>query len=378
MAMYGHINPTLAVAQELAERGHRVVYYATEEFQDAVQSTGAVVRLYEAEAITSPDNMSSLIDQTQQVLPRVLDRIREDRPDVIVYDALCLWAPLAKRVIGAPAVALRPTYAFTQADLATMVARMPEDRRPQLMAMQGKISALLADIRAQYGLPPIDPRDLFLDTAPLTIIFLTREFQPGGDTYDDRFLFIGPSIRPRVDATDFPFQQLEPDRPLVYLSLGTIFNNKPDLIRTCFEALGDTDYQVVAALGRQLDRNQLGVVPPRFILAAHVPQLALLAHAQAFIMHAGMNSTMEAVYYGVPMVALPQMLEQAMTVRRIAELGVGVGLDPSTVTADQLRDAVSTVIEDPSIAKRVQELQQRTRAAGGYQRAADAIAEFAP
>jgi UDP:flavonoid glycosyltransferase YjiC (YdhE family) len=91
-----------------------------------------------------------------------------------------------------------------------------------------------------------------------------------------------------------------------------------------------------------------------------------------------MASTVEAAYYGVPMVALPRMLEQAMTARRIAELGVGVEFDPSTVTADQLRAAVSTVIDDPSIAQRVQELRQRTRAAGGYLRAADAIAEFAP
>ncbi|MBV9356023.1 MAG: glycosyl transferase, partial [Chloroflexi bacterium] len=346
--------------------------------RDAVQATGAVVRRYEAQAITSLDDlMATFVDQTQQVLPQVLDQIREDRPDVVVYDALCLWALIATRLCPAPVIGLRPTYAFGQLDLARLARRIPPERRTEMQALQRDMAARLAAISAQYGLPPMSLLDLVSDSAPLTIIFLTREFQPGGEHLGDRYLFVGPSIRERQGWSGFPFERLDPSRPLVYLSLGTIFNNRPDLIRTCFDALGDGAYQVVAALGRRLDRKLLGSIPPRFVLAEHAPQLELLARARAFITHAGMNSTMEALYYGVPMVALPQMPEQAMTAHRIAKLGVGVELDPGTLTVEALREAVSSAVNDPGVRQRVRALQERTRAAGGYRRAADAIVNVA-
>ena len=96
-----------------------------------------------------------------------------------------------------------------------------------------------------------------------------------------------------------------------------------------------------------------------------------------FVTHGGMNSTMEGLYYGVPMVVLPQMMEQEMTARRIEELGLGVALDPENLTAEQLREVITRIQQDPMIIQRVQAMRQTVHAAGGYQRAADAILDFA-
>ncbi len=57
-------------------------------------------------------------------------------------------------------------------------------------------------------------------------------------------------------------------------------------------------------------------------------------------------------------------------------LGLGVQLDTGSVTAATLREAVERVANDPQYRKRAQDMQQVTRDAGGYQRAADAIIQF--
>jgi MGT family glycosyltransferase len=90
-----------------------------------------------------------------------------------------------------------------------------------------------------------------------------------------------------------------------------------------------------------------------------------------------MNSTMESLYYGVPMVAIPQMVEQAMTAQRIAEMGLGVMLEKEAVNVTTLREAVERVANEASFRERAQSMQRITREAGGYMRAADAIMQFA-
>ena len=89
-----------------------------------------------------------------------------------------------------------------------------------------------------------------------------------------------------------------------------------------------------------------------------------------------MNSVMEAIYYGVPMVVVPQQPEQAMTAARVAELGLGVALEPEQTTAGALREAVTTISDDAGYRNRLAHAQQAARDAGGYLRAADAIQRF--
>ena len=107
-----------------------------------------------------------------------------------------------------------------------------------------------------------------------------------------------------------------------------------------------------------------------------VPQLDVLERVEAFVTHGGMNSAMEALWHGVPMVVVPQQPEQAMTAARVAELGLGLALGPGAVSAAALRDAVAEVTGDPAYRARASAMQAVVRAAGGYERAASAILDF--
>ena len=120
----------------------------------------------------------------------------------------------------------------------------------------------------------------------------------------------------------------------------------------------------------------LGQIPENFLLSPYVPQLEILPRTQIYVTHAGTNSVMESLYYGVPMVLIPQQPEQHMHAQRVADLGLGLMLEKEAVNATTLRETVDRVAHDPLYRERAQHMQQSVRAAGGYQRAADAIIEF--
>jgi MGT family glycosyltransferase len=99
----------------------------------------------------------------------------------------------------------------------------------------------------------------------------------------------------------------------------------------------------------------------------------VLAQADAFVTHAGMGGTMEALHYGVPLVAVPQMAEQRVNAAQIERLRLGVHLPRETVTAEALREAVLRVSSDRDIRAAVADMRREIAAAGGAGAAADLI-----
>ena len=159
---------------------------------------------------------------------------------------------------------------------------------------------------------------------------------------------------------------------MLYISLGTIFTDNPAFYRTCIKAFGDGAWQVAMTIGG-LDRAAVAPIPPGVDVRPRFPQPAVLRHARAFISHAGMNSTMEALYYGVPLVTLPQMPEQAANADRVVELGLGERLAVDTLTPDTLRQAVTRVTTDEQVRANLERMRRAIRDAGGAERGATLI-----
>jgi UDP:flavonoid glycosyltransferase YjiC (YdhE family) len=97
--------------------------------------------------------------------------------------------------------------------------------RRQTPRLLMKASREIADVCTSYGLPPMNLADASMYAEPLNLVFLPKAFQPAGDTFDERYLFVGPSTLPRRQATDVPLGHLSTTRPLLYISLGTRFTN---------------------------------------------------------------------------------------------------------------------------------------------------------
>ena len=165
-------------------------------------------------------------------------------------------------------------------------------------------------------------------------------------------------------------------QPTLYISLGTIFNEWAEFFQMCFTAFGEKPWRVVMPIGNKVDSSTLSKIPENFIVAPHVPQLTVLQHTTVFITHGGMNSVMESLYYGVPMIVIPQMPEQKMTAQRVAELNLGLNLEKAEVTASLLESAVTRVMDEPQWGERTRQMQQVLQATVGYQQAADEILRF--
>jgi MGT family glycosyltransferase len=382
---WGHVNPTLPVVQELVRRGHEVSYYLTEEFRETVEATGAIFQPYESKikelakggiggANIGMGPRVFILEDRKFVPPQVIDRIRAEKPDVILYDFMCGWAKVIRDELHVPAIGLRATYASNEHFNLFQHIRASMQNSANGQEFLERFNAIQAASSSENPMEAITRE--FTDVEPLNIIFMSRAFQPMEETFDERFLFVGSSIQTRHQATSFPFDKLNNELPLLYISMGSVMTNQPEFYKHCFEAFGGQPWQVVLTVGKSTDTTQLGSIPANFLLSSYVPQLEILPRTRVFVTHAGTNSVMESMYYGVPMVLIPQQPEQQMHARRTVELGLGVQLDKGAVTAASLREAVERVANDPQYRTRAQEMQQRMHEDGGYQRATDAIIEF--
>jgi MGT family glycosyltransferase len=127
------------------------------------------------------------------------------------------------------------------------------------------------------------------------------------------------------------------------------------------------------SVGRRIAIDSLGTPPANVLVHAHVPQLDVLQRAAAFITHGGMNSVSESLFYGVPVVVIPQMSEQEIVGRRVEELGAGVFLAKEHVTPESLRASVERVLESDRFRAQARAIGDSLSASGGAARAADAI-----
>lgn len=157
------------------------------------------------------------------------------------------------------------------------------------------------------------------------------------------------------------------------ISLGTVFNQAMDFYKLCLEAFANTKYTVILSVGRGTQVAGFGEIPANFIVRNYVPQLEVLQHAKLFITHGGMNSASEGLFYGVPLIVLPQSADQPAVAQRVAEIGAGIRLKQEGLIAGELREATERVLNDASFRKASVDIGASCRTAGGYHLAVEEI-----
>jgi MGT family glycosyltransferase len=188
----------------------------------------------------------------------------------------------------------------------------------------------------------------------------------------DHFHHTGPWHEPKAAREDdFDWSWLD-GRPLVYASLGTLQNGLDHLYQIILDAGADLPMQIVLTLGRDN-----GTMPERIPANAKVlgfgPQLALLKRASIVITHAGLNTALESLAQGLPMVALPIANEQPGIASRIRHAGVGEWLAIRGLTPRKLRAMVQHVHNEPRYRNRSRACAESLARDHGLQRAAQII-----
>ena len=378
----GHVLPTLPFVAELKRRGVKITYFTTENLRAKVTFTGVDFVPFDS-LLTKPEAQNNILkdiiaelplrflSEADYVIKQILPVLEKNRPDAILYDTLAIAGRLAAKKLGVPAIQIFTTYASNAEFSISRTWPPVADEHPARVAA----NKLAKEFTKKYGVPHLDLFEIFEGAEELNIVLLQRAFHPAGDAFDNRYVFTGAQIAPRDNSGTW----LAPagDSPLIFSSLGTMFNNWPEFYIMLFDAVKDLPVNVVAAIGTQIKAKFLGTIPGNVTLAPYLPQLDVLSKASLFITHAGTGSVMESIWFGVPMIGIPQMPEQVVTAMHLEKLGLGKAfLDKNQLASKVLRTAIDEILSNQSYRNQVANLQRDMKSSGGYELTAAKILEF--
>jgi len=374
---HGHTNPTLEVVKELVHRGNQVRYYSYNALREKIESTGASFIScddYDMQMHLSPEDgervgkdiafsTEIIVKMTLAMDETIIREMAQWNPACIVADSMATWGKLAAWKLGIPLMCSTTTFAFNRYSAKIMKQTLPQTFR--MLCSMPKANKYVKQLRDK-GYPVKNVLSLISnDNITNTIVYTSAKFQPYAETFSDKYTFVGPSIKLPESRVS------KPQRKTIYISLGTVNNLKADFYRNCMEALGNTDIDVVLAVGETIDPKKLGAVPSNFTVAPSVDQIEILQKADVFLTHCGMNSVNEALYCGVPLVLFPQTPEQGGVAYRVNELGAGTYLPNDSPMA--IRESILAVLKDGSYKHGAEKISQDFHQCGGYKLAADKI-----
>ncbi|NKE60675.1 glycosyl transferase [Lentzea sp. PSKA42] len=344
----GHVFPSLGMIAELVRRGHRVTCPVPAPFSAAVAECGATV--IPCTTTLPPELPESLYDaarlalaEAESALPQLEPVFQDDPPDIVLWDIAAWAGGVIARRLGVPSLLLESlltSNSHWSLGAAVVPARTFDREAIRFFTeVQGFVGSSLPE---------------FVAGARRRIALFPREFQPEGDTFDERFAFPGPCL------TERRFQGTwEPpgDTPVVLATIDA---------QTCADAARGMPWHLVT-------KGKVHKPAPNVEVHDDVPQLAVLEHASVFITRGGLAGVMEALHHGVPMIVVPHQADQRLNGQRVEELGLGVLLD--TVTEEGVRSLVSQLTSDSAISARVKDMRRMIHGAGGSAFAADVVEE---
>ena len=372
-----HVLPSLEIVRELVARGHRVTYANDPAVTDLIAPTGAELVPCTSVLPVADNNwpedpiaaMGLFLDDAVQALPQLRAAYDNDPADLYLYDIGAYAARALAETQDRPVLQLSPTFVAWKSygeDVAAQLWQLPGAD-----AYRAKFAQWLADC----GASTTDVDD-FSGQPARALALIPQAMQPHAEEVDtETVTFVGPCFDPRGGAEGWT-RPADAENVLL-ISLGSAYTRQPEFYRQCLAAYGNLPgWHVVLQVGKYTDVRELGDIPPNVEVHSWVPQRAILEHADAFVTHAGMGGCSEGLLAGVPMIAVPQAVEQFMNADRLVELGVARRIDTADATAETLRTALTGLHADVEVTRRLARLRADARAEGGTARAADLIEDM--
>jgi MGT family glycosyltransferase len=407
----GHIHPNLAIAHALADRGHRCAFYTGGSIQASIEAEGFrcfpfrhVDERRVEDIVLTLDALSLEWRQarrrkallTEWLLGTIeaqladLETVRHIAPpDAIVCDP-AMWGPLLvlQESAGIPLAIMSYVAACMLPGPEGPIVGLPL-RRPQGTAgrLQHRVLRSVAhlvatnvrraadNVRARHGLPPVGMSvTAFAGTMPLYLVPSTPAFDRDRHDLPPSVRYVGPCAwdKPSTAPPARWLAELPRDRPLVYVTEGTMHSKPPLLLRAAIHGLASQPVQVIATTGQHRDPEtlDLGAIPPNVRVERFVPHSDLLARADAVITTGGTGTVLASLAAGVPLVIVPMAWDQPENAWRVTEAGAGVRIAPSDCTPDAVRRAVTRVLDDERFRGHARRLGDDFRRRGGATEAA--------
>lgn len=381
----GHIRPILPLVKALEEHGLRTVQWAPAEWEQACLSAGSEFRaLPDLRDLAWPPPLPFRIAEflgglTERLAPWMCEQLADAGGDVVLRDSFAQYGHYASLANGTREVVIPAMMAFHRRCLPS-ARDLPSFAKGLGAGTLGavRLRRISRRLERRYGKPLGGPLSVFAGrhgspTLVLTVpsLQLRPQALQGEDIrYMGALRALGPTEADSEPALD---GLAETDR-LIYVSLGTVFEQRPDFFKDAAQALCAPGRRVVLSVGR-LAPETIEPLPPGVKAHSHVDQVAVLRRADLFVTHGGFNSVQEGLAAGVPLLLCPQMFEQALNADVV--VGQGAGMRLRTVTTDSIRDGAAALLEDGSYRQAAQRLAAELRAGRRMQEAVELLAGMA-
>ena len=410
-ALYSHFNTLMVLARELVTRGHRVTFIHRPDAAAYVKD--ARVGFHAIGAATHPAgslpamlarvanpgsplglrrvilDMAASTEMLCRELPAALKQLQVD---CVLADQMEAAGGMVAESIGMPFISIAcalpvnrepgiplPVMPFVYED-SERAFKIVEGSTRVYDWMMGPHHRAIAAQAQRLGLPP---RSMLHEClSPLAQI---AQIVPGFDfprrELPAHFHHVGPLHAANVAPALSP-QELAPflppasgTRPFIYASLGTLVSDRYPLFKRIAKACKQLDADLLIAHCGGLNAAQVRALEAigSTRVHAYVPQLAVLARADAIVSHAGANTIMEAVAARTPILALPIAFDHPGGAARVEYSGVGLRASPRMSSVADLTRKLRRLLAEPDFAARMAPLSDAIRVAGGAPRAADII-----
>ena len=326
---YGHILCVLPVIERLVKKGYIVECYSTIEFKEIFEKVGAKFIEYKIDfssqrldKITSNmfELMKALININRQAYKVYEIYIKNNKPDLIIYDSMCSFAKNICEKHEIKSVCFVTTIGFNLPVVLT--SNIGRSSISIFLKNISEVKDLLKQeihFRRENKLKGINLVDLFVNKAEETIVFTPKEFQPLSWTFSKKVHFVGTTIKDKIcikEENDNEQQHYE-----FYISFGTILNENKEYLQKLIDYLSKKNSKTIVSAG-----NTPGLINTNenIKIETRVNQVKLLPNCDFFINHAGINSVLESIYYEVPQICIPLQEEQKYVAKIVQRKKLGI------------------------------------------------------
>jgi MGT family glycosyltransferase len=406
-AAFGPALNSVGIAQAVTARGHRAVFLSDPGFISVYEGYGFEAHPVALSEPMPPEQMAkfwedfinghipnfrkspydqidnyvkdcwaAVVDSAkwaQKDLPGVLEAIK---PDLICVDNVILF-PAIKQ-FGVPWVRI---ISCSENEIED------EEIPPHLSGCGAKDFACHAAFRAKFNevIKPIHddfneflagcgeaayPIGQFFEASPFMNLLLYPEpvaFERKHPLDPARFQYLEGCVR-REKPYEIPQFAAHDDKPLVYVSFGSLGAGDTDLLKRIIAVLGTLPYRALVNVGDYKESYES--VPANVIIESWFPQPSVIAQVDAAIHHGGNNSFTECLYFGKPAIIMPYVWDGHDNATRVQETGHGFKMPRYDWSDAELADKLHTCVTDGAMRARLAATSAHMQAHNGQEKAA--------